>query len=168
MPNKRICIGKVSSAHGIKGLVKVLPYCEDLSLLNGKLFTKEIGNETITITLKNSSGKYILAEIEGIQTREQAEIIKCPLFVSRDTLPEVDSKDEFYIEDLIGLTAKTPDNEIIGLIQTIQDFGAGDLLEIKPRSGESYFVPFQDEFIQEISLDNKEITIQNHTQFIIE
>ncbi len=85
--NKRICIGKIAGTHGVKGLVKILPYCDNTSLLNGKIFTEEHGDKTINITLKNNAGKYILAQIDGITSIDAAKTVKCSLYVSRETLP---------------------------------------------------------------------------------
>ena len=61
-PDKRICIGKITSAHGVKGLVKILPFGEDPALLEQV--------DEYKITLKNPMGKYILAEIEGVNGRD--------------------------------------------------------------------------------------------------
>ena len=168
LAKKRICIGKIASSHGVKGLVKIAPFCEDTSLLNGKLFTGETGGDTLNITLKNSVGKYILAEIEGITTPEQVKNIKYSLYVPREALPDIDDSDEFYIEDLAGLTALNDKKEEIGKIVTVQNYGAGDLLEIKPLNGESYFVPFEEEYLPEINLTEKYVIVVNADNFIIE
>lgn len=165
---KRICVGKIASAHGIKGLVKIFPYCEDTNLLNGKVFIEESGNKTLDITLKNPIGKYILAEIDQIITREQAETLKHSLYVSREVLPAINNDDEFYIEDLIGLKAQTSDGESIGKILGVQNFGAGDLFEITPNAGETFFVPVQEEYAPEINPKDGYIAFQNYRQFIIE
>tara|TARA_R110001592_G_scaffold16881_20_gene71811 strand:+ start:642 stop:1166 length:525 start_codon:yes stop_codon:yes gene_type:complete len=165
---KRICIGKISSAHGVKGLVKILPYCEDTSLLNGVLFTEETGNKTLTVTLKNSAGKFILAHIEGITTPEDAKLLKCSLYVPREALPDIDDQDEFYIEDLIGLDALNDQGDKIGSVLALENFGAGDLLEIKPPSGSTYYVPFDDDYITAIDLDSRTITLENYARFQID
>ncbi|PCI56907.1 MAG: 16S rRNA processing protein RimM [Alphaproteobacteria bacterium] len=166
--DRRICIGKISSSHGVRGLVKIIPFCEDTSLLNGTLFTDKTGNDTLDITLKNSLGKSILAHIDGVTTPEQAKLLKCSLFVPRETLPEIKDDDEFYIEDLANLNVIKPDGEQIGTVITVQNYGAGDLLEIKPKSGASFFVPFQDEYIRDINLDEKYVTVENADRFLIE
>ncbi len=165
---KRVCIGKVTSAHGVKGLVKIKPYCDDTNLLNGECFTEESGNKTLNITLKNPMGKHILAQIEGINTREEAQILKCSLYVPRETLPDIKGDDEYYIEDLIGLNVIDESSKTIGKLIDVPNFGAGDLLEIKPKSGASYFVPFQDEFVIEVNIEQNTITVSNADQFIIE
>ncbi len=166
--NKRICIGKIAGTHGVKGLVKILPYCEDINLLSGKLFTAETGNQTLNITLKNPNGKFILAEIEGITNKEDAQEHKCSLYVPRETLPEITEDDEYYLEDLKELTALNTSGETIGIIIALQNFGAGDLLELKPKSGQSYFVPFENEYVTDINLEQKTITLENASRFIIE
>ncbi|MGH1404513.1 MAG: ribosome maturation factor RimM [Alphaproteobacteria bacterium] len=166
--SKRICIGKISSSHGVKGLVKILPYCEDLSLLQGKLYTAEKGNETLDISIKNNAGKYLLAEIDGITSREQAQILKHSLYIPREELPNIADEDSFYITDLAGLSVLSENNTPLGKIKAIQNFGAGDLIEIHPPSGASYFVPFQDEYIQDVDLDKSTITLINADRFKIE
>ncbi len=160
---KRVCIGKIAGAHGVKGLVKIKPFCDELRLLNGTLYTNETGDETINITLKNNVGKYTLAQVDEITTREQAEVTKFLLYIRRDQLPET-GDDEFYIEDLTGITAYEGDKQL-GKIIAANDFGAGTLLEIKPNSGESYFVPFDDQYIQSINLEEKTIHLDGVERF---
>ncbi|MCB1562767.1 MAG: 16S rRNA processing protein RimM [Alphaproteobacteria bacterium] len=140
---KRICIGKITGPHGVKGLVKILPYCEDITLLEQV--------EDFEITLKNPSGKYMLAEIEGINTREAAEdIAGTELWISRDKLPDISDEDAFYIEDLVGLKAVDTDGKDAGTVIAVYNFGAGDLLEIKPPAGEAYLLPFTKDNVPEI------------------
>lgn len=168
-PNKRICVGKISSAHGVKGLVKILPYCEDLELLNGALFTSEDGDKTLSIKIKNSQGKHVLASIEGITNPEDAKRLKSSLFVPREALPEINEDNEFYIEDLIGMDVKNTSQETIGTLLVVDNFGAGDLLEIKPsQGGATYYVPFQDEYVVNINVEERFITVQNTDIFKIE
>ena len=143
---KRICLGVIASAHGVKGLVKILPYGEDPTLI------EEV--EDFNITLKNPHGKYYLAEIEGVHSREDVEAIKgTELFINRGKLPEPEDG-EYYIEDLVGLKAVNANSgKDAGLIIAVHNFGAGDLLEIKPKSGETYLLPFNDDHVPEISKD---------------
>lgn len=153
MTQKRICIGKITGPHGVKGLVKILPYCEDITLLEQV--------EELKITLKNPSGKYMLAEIEGVGTREQAEdIAGTELWIARDKLPELPDNEEFYIEDLIGLKAVDTDGNDAGTVIAVHNFGAGDLLEIKPPTGETYLLPFTKENVPEINSEALVITTQ--------
>ncbi len=159
---KRVCLGKIAQAHGIKGLVKLFPYGQDPALLEGELFTGEDSEETLTITLKNPLGKFILAEIEGCNDRNKAEALKgTEIWVSRETLPEPE-EGEFYIEDLIGLMAIDENGTAIGTITAVENYGAGDLLEIKPLSSQSFLLPLTDDTVTEIG---DQVTIRNFEAF---
>ena len=75
------------------------------------------------------------ARAKEVATREDAEALRgLDLYMPRDALPAPD-EDEFYFADLIGLAAVSPDGEALGPIKCVQNFGAGDLLEIAPPDG---------------------------------
>lgn len=146
--DKRVCVGRIAAPHGVKGLVKILPFCEDIDLI-------ELAEE-FEITLKNPSGKYILAEIKDVHSREDVEAIKgTDLHIARDQLPEADDG-EYYYEDLVGLKAINANSgKDAGTVIAVHNFGAGDLLEIKPKSGgETYLVPFNDDHVPDVSEDS--------------
>lgn len=141
--DKRVCLGVIAQAHGVKGLVKILPYGDDPFLI-------ELVEE-FDITLKNALGKYMLAEIGGITSREAVDAIKgTELFIDRDQLPEPE-EGEYYIEDLVGIKAVNAGGKDAGVILAVHNFGAGDLLEIKPPTGEPYLVPFNDDHVPEVT-----------------
>lgn len=158
---KRVCLGKIVAAHGVKGLVKILPFGEDASLLQGALYTNESGPDSLSVTLKNPLGKYILAAIDGCVDRNRAEELRgTKLFIGRDALPVLDDGDGFYYEDLIGLKALSKDGEHIGKVIAVDDFGAGDLLEIQPvGGGQSYYVPFNEQYVPNTDLEAGTVTI---------
>jgi 16S rRNA processing protein RimM len=152
--NNRICIAKIATAHGIKGLVKLHVFSEDPQLADGILFTSESGDTTLSLTLKNATAKHWLAEIDGITDRTQAEKLRgAELYIDRDKLPQTND-DEFYISDLIGMMCVNENNQNIGKVIAVENFGAGDLLEIQPKSAESFYLPMSNETILEI-LENK-------------
>ncbi len=157
--DKRVCLGKIASAHGVKGLVKILPYGEDISLLSGTLYTSEESDGVLTLTLKNSIGKYMLADIEGVNDKTAADNLRgTELWVRRDKLPEP-TEGEFYIEDLVGLKTKDKNGDTIGTVISVQNFGAGDLLEIKPTKGETKFLPFTKENVPSLDIQSGTITV---------
>lgn len=161
--SKKICLGKIAAAHGVKGLVKILPYGEDPALITelGKAYTsKDAATPTLAITLKNTMGKYILAEIDGCASRNDAEALRgTELFYNRDDLPEAEDG-EFYYDDLVGLKILHND-ETIGTLKAVQNFGASDLFEVQPTKGKSFFIPYADEFIDNIDLNAGTITANN-------
>ncbi len=159
---KRVCLGRIAAPHGLRGLVKVLCYGDDPSLIEtlGPCYTSEEGEETLCVTLKNHLGKYILADIEGYDTRERAEDIKgTELYVDKDALPAIEEEDSFYFEDLVGLRAVNAKGADAGRVIAVHNFGAGDLLEVRPPSGEAYLLPFTDEHVPEVDLEGAFIRV---------
>ena len=147
--NPLICVAACAGAFGVKGEVKIKSFTDDpkACLTYGPLKDK---NGKILLTVKSSRmvKKAIAARCEEITTREQAEELKSTkLYVYRSDMPEPD-EDEFYHEDLVGLRAETEDGKVWGLVKAVQNFGAGDVLEIaggKDEKGEkikAFFHPF--------------------------
>lgn len=158
-PDKRIALGRIASAHGVKGLVKILPYGDDAGLLEQALDYK--------ITLKNPQGQYILAEIHGVNDREAAEALKgTELFIARDRLPKIEDDDSYYIEDLVGLNAVDGADTAIGKVLAVHNFGAGNLLEISTRMKGSFMIPFSDETVPDVDLQNGLVRLLNYEMYM--
>lgn len=156
---RRLLLALIATAHGVRGLVKLKLYTDDPGLLDGPLYTSETGAATLALTMKSSAGKYWLAEIEGIADRTAAEKLRgVKLWIDRDSLPAT-GNNEYYYSDLIGLDAFGPGGEPAGRVIDVQNFGAGDLLEIQPLSGESYYLPFTKETAPVIDTGKGRITI---------
>lgn len=126
-----ICIAAIAGAFGVKGEVKIKPFTEKpkACLDYGPLRDK---NGDIILTVKSSRmvKKALAVFTEEVATREQAEALKSTkLYVYRSDMPEPDA-DEFYHEDLVGLDAELEDGTVLGKVKAVQNFGAGDVLEI--------------------------------------
>ena len=82
------------------------------------------------------------------------------LYVPRDRLPPIEDDDTFYHADLVGLAAVTPDGAALGTVTAVLNFGAGDLVEIKPEGGgEPLMVPFTDAAVPEIDMTARRIVV---------
>lgn len=159
MTDKRICVAKITTAHGIKGLVKLHVYADDIALIKGDLFTSETGNKTLKITPKNATAKHWLAAVDGITERNGAEALRgTSLYIEQTALPEI-GDDEFYYADLIGLPAIDENGKEIGEIIAVENFGASDLLDIKPKGKPSFYLPVSEETLLEIQDDKVLIVI---------
>lgn len=154
--NKRICLGKITQAHGVKGLVKILFYGDDPKILeSAPLYAGKTSDATLELTLKNALGKYWLAEIKDVNDRTDAENLRgTELWIDRAAMPNIEDENSFYIEDLIGLSVVDETGESAGKIISVQNFGAGDLLEIKPDSGESFYLPFTNKTVIDIQSES--------------
>ena len=84
----------------------------------------------------------MLAEAEGIEDRDAAEALRgTELFVPRAALPEP-APDEFYHSDLEGLDALRADGARLGVVHGVDNFGAGDMIEIAADDGRRLSLPF--------------------------
>lgn len=151
---KRILLGDIVSAHGIRGDVVIRAYTADPADIAayGPLTDKD-GRRTFTLSNVRDTGKGVHARIAGITSRTEAEALKgTQLYVLRDALPPPDDGD-YYHEDLIGLAAVDPAGAAIGTIIAVQNFGAGDLLEIQlAGSQRTEFAPFTDACVPTVDL----------------
>jgi 16S rRNA processing protein RimM len=157
----RLLLGKIVAAHGIRGLVKILVYAEDPCLLESPgIFTAPEGDATIRLKMKNSTGKYWLAEAEGVADRNAAEALRgTELWLPRGALAEIENDGEFYIADLVGLAVERESGAPAGTLVSVQNFGAGDLFEIKPPGEESFFIAFTSENVPVIDTEAGKIVI---------
>ena len=103
--------------------------------------------------LARATAKGVVARLKGIGDRTAAEALKgVELYVDRDRLPAA-AEGEFYHADLIGLAAVDPEGRQIGEIVAVQNFGAGDLLEIRlAGSGKTELVPFTEATVPEVDI----------------
>lgn len=162
MTDKRILIGEISTVHGIKGLVKVRSFVDDVTLFHtDALFTDEKSDKKIAIKLKNAMKDHWLAEVNGITDRNAAELLRgTQLYIDRDAMPETDDG-EFYYEDLKGIKIVDKDGKAIGEVLSVENFGASDLLDIRPAlGGQSFYLPFTDDTVLEIDIEGGVITVE--------
>lgn len=166
---KRLLIGKIGSAHGIKGLVRVSFYGEDEGLLEecGPLFTSETGTKTIKLALKNHMKDVWLCEAEGVSDRNGAEALRnTELYIDEGYLPEIEDDNTFYYVDLQGTPVVDGEGKEVGTVRQVHNFGAGDLLEIDSVSGGSFYVPFTEEYVPEVDMEARRIVVQNYETMI--
>ena len=150
----RILLGRIAGAHGIRGEVVIHAYTvtpESISAY-GPLFDRA-GERSFEIANARATAKGVVARLKGIGDRTAAEALKgVELYVDRDRLPAA-AEGEFYHVDLIGLAAVDPEGRQIGEIVAVQNFGAGDLLEIRlVGSGKTELVPFTEATVPEVNI----------------
>ncbi|RUP00222.1 ribosome maturation factor RimM [Hyphomicrobium sp.] len=157
---RRILVGEFAGAHGIRGDVLVRSYTEtpDAIASYGPL-TDASGQKSFTLRVVRVTSKGIVARVAGITDRNGAEPLRgTKLYVDRAKLPSTGAA-EFYYADLIGLRAIAEDGSPIGEIVSVQNFGAGDLLELKPLEGETEFIPFENRWVPTVDLDQRQVVI---------
>ncbi|MBR7618127.1 16S rRNA processing protein RimM [Phenylobacterium sp. 20VBR1] len=153
MADRLLQVARVAGAFGVRGEIRITTFTEDpLALAAYRVLTREDGSPGLTITTARAVKGAVIARATGIDTRDQAEALRgLKLFIAREALPAPDD-DEFYHADLLGLILETPEGELMGKVKTIQDFGAGDLIEVQPPMGASWWLPFTRETVPEVRL----------------
>lgn len=153
MPDKLIQVARVAGAFGVRGELRITTFTEDpMSLGAFKALLRQDGSPALTLTSVRPVKGGVVARAKEIETREQAEAARgLRLFIPRGALPPPE-EDEFYLTDLIGAAVETPEGERLGEVKSVQDFGAGDLLEVQPASGPSWWLPFTREAVPEVKL----------------
>lgn len=150
--DKFILLGHIVSAHGINGAVKIRSYTENIeSIFSYNLFFENKSK----IVLKHLFTKHpnLICTINNINNVSEVEkLIGLKIFTNREELPKT-SDDEFYITDLINLDVLDKNNNLVGKINTISNYGAGDLIEVKFIDGKSEFLQFTKKNFPNISKD---------------
>lgn len=157
MSDDLIQVGRVAGAFGVRGEVRITSFtAEPLALVDYKTLMREDGQTALTLTSGRAAKGGVVARAVEIETREQAEALRgLKLYIPRSVLPEPD-EDEFYVTDLIGLAVRTPEGEALGVVKSVQDFGAGDLLEIAPaEGGATWYLPFTREAVPDVRLADR-------------
>ena len=154
-----ILLGRVLSAHGVRGQVKLKSYTADSRRIAAYGPVHTSCGRSLKLMVTSSIRDHVIANIDGISTRNQAEVLAgLQLFISRNALPPTNAE-EFYHADLIGLSALLSDGVVVGLVRSLHDFGAGDVIEIVTESGGEMMIPFTRAHVPVINVAEGHITI---------
>lgn len=139
---RRIALAAVAGAHGIKGELRLKLFSD--SVLSLSRYEKlHVGGVERRLLAIRDTGKTAVARLEGIDDRSAAEALRGSLIeVDRSALPPLE-EGEYYHADLIGLAAVDRDGKAIGTVAAIENYGAGDLLEIEDEQGRRSLIPFK-------------------------
>ena len=139
---RRIALAAVAGAHGVNGEVRLKLFSDSAESLAAHRILFVGGAERRLLSVRDS-GKMAVARFDGVADRSAAEALRGSLVeVDRDALPPLD-EDEYYHVDLIGLAAVDHDGNSVGTVVAVENYGAGDLLEIEKADGKRSLIPFR-------------------------
>lgn len=159
-PSELICVGAVTGARGIKGDIRIKSFTDDPHDIGtyGPLYD-ETGTKTFDLKITGQAKGLLVGRIKGTKDRNEAETLKgLQLFVPRDVLPAPD-EDEFYFSDLIGLRAEDVEGNFLGTIQSVDNYGAGDVLEIVGEVKGGLLVPFTKAAVPRVEISEGRVII---------
>ena len=142
MPDDQVALAAVAGAHGISGEVRLKLFAQSADSLRAHGQVR-VGDRLLTLASLKGGGTPI-ARFAEIPDRSAAEALRGLLVtVPRSALPPL-GEGEYYHSDLIGLECESAGGEPLGRVVAVEDFGAGDLLEIERPDGRRAMVPFRE------------------------
>ncbi len=158
---QQINVGKISGVFGVKGWVKVFSFTDNKeNILNYSpwLLKKDSETRLIKVIDGKLQGKAVVAQLEAVNDRDQAaSLMGWDVFITPDQLPKA-AKDEYYWSDLIGLSVETSLGVQLGVIESLMETGANDVVIIK--GDRERVIPFlQGQTIISIDLDNTRMIV---------
>jgi len=154
----KVCIGQIVNVHGLKGMVKIRPYLTNpMDIGHFGPLTDKDGHRSFDVKPQSPKGDFVLAFIKGVTDRTAAEKMKGQyLYIERNQLPN--NQNGFYYCDLIGMRVLESGKEF-GVVENVQNYGAGDILEIKTLKGRVFSFDFSKATFPRVDLSAREMDI---------
>jgi len=159
-PDALLKVGVITSAHGIRGQVKIHTFTDlPEDILSRGTLTDEKGTREFKLTLHGRKEELLIAAIEGITDRNEAELLKGKTLYGRASARPAKGKDAWYQDELIGLKAQLSDGTVYGKVIGIYNFGAGDIIEIEHEKDKTEMIPFKEPFVGDVHTDRGYIIV---------
>jgi 16S rRNA processing protein RimM len=163
MPSENILMGKFGAAVGLKGQIRLNYYSDNLDLIKKNVFSTQLPNgqipsgQNLKLSFIRHHKNQIIVSVEGFSDRTAVETL-CgkEIFLPRKSLPQINDKNEFYINDLVGCEVLVAEKKF-GIVKQILNYGAGDIIEIETANGENVMFSFTNANFPQINLEKKQI-----------
>jgi 16S rRNA processing protein RimM len=147
LPGKRVLVGAIASAHGVRGEVKIKSFTgKPADVAAYGPVSDESGKRRFDIRKVGIVRGLVIAKLSGIEDRDAAK-------------GSGRSKELWFHADLIGLEAKDTQGRVLGKVTSVQNYGAGDILEVADEAGETRLLPFTKRVVMEVDVAAGTITI---------
>lgn len=152
-------IGQIVNTHGLRGDVKVMPWCDDPEIFHELAYVL-IDGEEFEIQKSSLHKNAVLLKLKGIDHINDAENYRNKvLTIPREELGEL-PEGTYYICDLLGCSVETVDGRNLGKICDIIKTGSNDVYVVEDITKKQVLIPVIDEVIKSVSIDEKRIVIE--------
>ena len=158
-------IGVITSAHGIRGGVKVFPVTEDPERFRklDKVLYSLPGQDGIQGSFEVKRVAFqkqlVLLEFEGITDRNTAETLKGrQLWVSREEALPLGER-EYYLADVMGMRVVTDDGEELGTVTDILETGSNEVFQVEKEQGKSLLIPSIPDCVVDMDFEQNLLTV---------
>ena len=154
------CIGTVSQAYGVKGELKVAPLTDTPAYYEGArsvILETGQGIRDFKVRAMRSAGRHWIMNLEGLNDRGGAEAYHGAKVLLEDSSLRPLEPGEYFQHDLIGCEVKTLAGEPLGLVNSIMETGANDVLVVGEKS---LMVPMLADVVKDVDVDGKVIRIE--------
>ncbi len=160
MKESMLELGKVVNTHGIRGELKIQPWCDEPELFF-ELDYFYIDGKRYEIQKTRIHKNCIIAAVEGVPSINEAELLKNKVItIEREVLGEL-PEGTYYIADLEGLQVRTLEGRILGVIDEIIKTGSNDVYVLKEtESDKPVLIPVIDEVVKEVNIDGGYVLVE--------
>ena len=159
---KYLEIGQIVNTFGIKGMVKIKPFTDDINRFD-RLKKIYISNKNGKKEYQIQEIKYhknmVLMKLEGIDTPEQADLLRQSYLLVDRADEEPLEEGVYYIVDLLGLEVYTDDNKLLGKVEDIFNTGSNDIYVVKDEMGKQILLPGIPDVLKNVDLEKGKITV---------
>lgn len=155
-------IGQIVNTFGIKGMVKIKPFTDDINKFDKfkKIYIKkENTKKEYQIEEVKYHKQMVLMKLKGINTPEEADLLRGSYLIINREDEEPLEEGEYYIIDLLGLEVYTDENVLLGKLEDIYNTGSNDIYVVKDELGKQVLLPAISDVIKNIDIKNKKITV---------
>lgn len=161
MKKKFLEVGKIVGTHGVRGMVRIQPWCDSAEFFCTlkKVYLDDAGKEKLTVSKSSPHGNVVIAAIKGIDSIEEAEKYRNKVIYMDRKDAKLDD-DQYFITDLIGCSVFDADSEkLLGTISDVSETGANDVWHIKQNDKE-YLIPAINEVVVDVDIDGEKVIIR--------
>lgn len=159
-----VVVGTIIKPHGILGEIVVEPFTDSPGVFEtgARLFLTYAGSPPRPCGVRSCrahQGRWLMG-LDGVNSRTEAEHLRSyDLCIDRDSLAPL-AAGECYVFEVVNATVQDPAGKKVGFVQSVAETAAGHLLEI--RTPETvFYLPFVDEYVQEVRRDDALVVIRN-------